>query len=165
VSTVAGTFNTSRCGASITLNTGYNQSFIASGDYTLNGTTFTVSKPYQVTSYTPGEYSLKTVIDDLANFTGAGFGWQTKMFLAFIIVFAVTALVSFKFNSLINPEANLILQCALVLFFSYAGWFTIPDGVMGFSFPSIWGTLNAGQYALFILDLLITGSYIWWRHS
>lgn len=168
LSTQVGTFNSSICGVEITHNTSNFTNIISKAMYVLNGTSLYAYQPYQITSYSQGEYSLQTVLDDITNFTNlnsSGFGWQSRMFLAFIIIFALTALVSFKFNALINPEPSLVVQCALVLFFSYAGWLTIPSGTMGLNFADVWGTVSARQYAIFILDLLMTGGYIAWRHS
>jgi hypothetical protein len=63
---------------------------------------------------------------------------------------------SFCFSSSATRALSAARFCSsTVLFFSFAGWLAIPNGVMGFSFPNIWGTLNAGSYAIFILDLLV----------
>lgn len=163
LSSVAGNFNSSNCNAVINFDVSTYDNITGEAIYSLNGTSFTVDYPYIVNSYAVGNYSFQTVIDDMANFTGAGFGWQTKMLLAFIIIFGVTAWVSFKFNSLINPEQSLMLQCALVLFFSFAGWLAIPNGML--VFPTVWGALDAGKYAIFVLDGLVTLGYYLWRHS
>ena len=85
------------------------------------------------------------------------------MFIAFIIIFSVVGYTSYKFNSLINPEGLLILQCSLVLLFSAINWLTIPLTMV--TFPNVWGALNPSKYAIFILDFIITLGYIIWRHT
>lgn len=164
VSTVAGTFNSSLCSAYISLNTSGYDNLTGQGSYSLNGTANSVYSYWIITGYSSGNYTFKTVIDDINNFTGAGFGWQTKMLFAFLITVIITGIVSYRFNSLINPEVSLILQCALVLVFSIIGWMTIPN-IGGLSLNNTaWG-VPSKQYAIFMLDLLITGGYVVWRHS
>jgi hypothetical protein len=84
------------------------------------------------------------------------------MLITFIIIFMITGIASWKFNSLINPEAAILLQFGLVLLFSVAGWMEIPSYVI--SFPQI-GDTNLGRYAIMFLDLLVSGAFLAWRLS
>ena len=168
MSTVAGTFNSTYCFASIPYNTTTYTNFTSLGLVWLNGTAFQMSYGYSMTSYTQGNYTFMTLFDDISAFSGAGFDYRARLLLSFILIFTIVALVSWKFNSLINPEPVIILQWALVFLFSYIGWMTIV--IAGVDFPVIGTPGTAGyiamaKYAIFILDTIATMGYLIWRHS
>jgi hypothetical protein len=157
---LAGVYNASTCGAYAVFNTGNYTNITVIGTYTLESVSYSNQKVYYPTDWNPGEYSMLTVFNDIKNFSGSGFDWRSKMLITFIIIFMITGIASWKFNSLINPEAAILLQFGLVLLFSVAGWMEIPSYVI--SFPQI-GDTNLGKYAIMFLDLLVSGAFIVWR--
>lgn len=123
----------------------------------LNGNMFTQQYTYSITDWLPGEYSFKTVLDDMLAFSGAGFDWKARMLIAFLIIFGIVALAAKGFGAMQNPEPAIMLFLSLVLFFSFIGWLAIPTDM--FNFPS-WGVLNPSNYVIFILTLLLGGAYL-----
>ena len=70
------------------------------------------------------------------------------MLLAFIVIFAIIGLSSYKFTTFREPEPLLAMTWILVLFFSYVGWLTLNYDAI----PEIRG-LGVGwlkQYIFFI---------------
>ena len=158
-----GTYNNTHCGATIVWNTSNYTMLHTDATYGLNGTNYDVQYYYYPTDWEAGEYSMKVMLDDIKNFAGAGFDYRTMMLISFFIIFMIVALVSWKFAAMVNPESVLILQWALVLLFSIAGWLSIP--VSAFQFPVIGGYNIIGQYILLIFDSMLTAAYLVWRHN
>ena len=121
-------YNSSQCNATIEIGTGTNSTIISSFTYTLNSThndTFP-EITYSIKYYYQGQFSLKTVLDDIKSFTGAGFNDISRMIIGFIIIFAITASVAKK-SSFIDPDYLIILFIILTFAISYIGWFKIND--------------------------------------
>lgn len=155
ISSSSSTYNTSNCDISITTNTLNYTSIVSRAIYVLNDTSITKEKKYLITSYSQGEYSLKTFIDDLTNFSGAGFNDSGRFIIAFIIIFALVGYITSKFTGIINAPALILLIWILVGFFSYIGWLYMDFSTI----PNIPG-FNLKKYIIFILITLLTGGYI-----
>ena len=82
---------------------------------------FTVSQQYKILYTYEGEFSLKSVLDDISDFGMAGFDDFGRMMLALIVIFIITVLAAqnIGFN---NPETLIFLVIAQVWFFSYVNW-------------------------------------------
>lgn len=152
------TYTTSTCDISINYNTNDQTKIISEAEYQLNITRDSnVSVQYSIQNTYKGEFSLKNFIDDLKAFGGAGFNDFTRMFIAFIIIFAIVASVA-NGMGLREPEPLIILTLFLILAFSYIGWLTLNyDSIPEFVFtPEGW----LKQYIIFILSLFAGGSYL-----
>ena len=156
-------FNTTNCDIAILRNTG-NLSFIKSeAQYTLNNTiNETVSVQYDIRFTFKGNFSLMNFFDDLRNFGQSGFDDTTRMFIAFIVIFAIVGSVAFKLG-LRDPESLVILTWSLVLFFSFLGWLTLGfDAIPNINPP---GKAWIQQYIIFIIISLIAGGYVIKKHT
>ena len=157
-------FNSSQGNTSIVFNTGNQTLIISEAIYQLNMTTNeTVSVQYKVQYTFQGEFSLKTFIEDIRAFAGAGFNDFTRMFISFLFILGIIGFVAANFTELREPEPMILLFLALVLMFSFIGMLTlnyeaIPDDIPGLTA----GWLN--QYIIFILLFLTGGSYLIRRH-
>ncbi len=155
-------FNTSNCNISINYNTGNFTSIISQAVYELNTTANeTVSVEYNIRYTYVGQFSLKNFLDDLKDFGELGFNDFTRMFIAFIVILGIISTLAFKY-SLREPEVLTFLSWALVLFFSYIGWFTLNFNAI----PEIKGLATGWlkQYIFFILFSLASGFYIIKKH-
>ena len=155
-------YTTSRCDILINYNTGNLTYIISEAQYQLNYTiNETILVQYKIQYTYEGEFSLKNFVDDLTAFGRAGFSDFTRMVIAFVVIFAIVAYSSSKF-ALRDPEALIILTWALVLFFSYVGWFTLNYEAI----PNVRGLAEGWlkQYIIFILLTLAGGTYIIRRH-
>jgi len=153
-------YDTTFCNITITYNTSNYTTFISEAQYQLNSSiTEIVSKHYTIRHTYSGNFSLKYFIDDVSAFAGAGFNDDTRMLLAFIVIFAIIGLSSYKFTTFREPEPLLAMTWILVLFFSYVGWLTLNYDAI----PEIRG-LGVGwlkQYIIWILVTLgVTGFFI-----
>lgn len=152
-------FNTTNCNIGIDFNTGNQSSIISEATLQINNTiNQTFSKQYAVSYTYVGDFSLQNFIDDLKNFSGAGFNDFTRMIFAFIIIFTIVGISSFKHSIFREAEPLIILTIVLIFFFTYIGWLTlnfetIPE-VRGM--PTGW----LKQYLIFVLSLLGGGAYI-----
>ena len=126
------TFNLSDCDIQIEYNTGDHQTIISQANVIFNSTyNISYQLEYSVRYIYKGNFTLKTVIDDVSNFSGAGFNNFSRMFIAFVLIFSITAWVT-KDNVIQDPEVLIILVWILIVLFSYIGFFklelsTIPD--------------------------------------
>lgn len=157
------TYDTRNCDISITFNTGNQTTIISEATYELNGTiTETVKVQYTVKYTYKGEFSFMNFIDDVKAFAGAGFNDFTRMIIAFIFIFSITAAASSQIEGFRDPESLIILAWALVLFFSYVGFLTVNYEAI----PEIKGLAEGWlkQYIIFIMFSLGAGSYIISKH-
>lgn len=156
-------FNSSMCSILIQFNTGNQSKLIASVDYRLNNS-FNVTNfvQYSIRYVYQGTFSLKTAINDISNFSGAGFNNKTKLLIAFLLTFLVVGLVSATdFAGLNNPISLLILTFLIVFIFSYVGWFNID-----YPFPEVGGSnLFLQQYIISILMFCGIAGYISYKHQ
>ena len=152
----SGAWNTSNCDIAILYNTNNWSQIISHGTITINNTAIDYTRTYQIMNTYTADFTLQYLINDLNEFSRAGFNANTRLLLAFIIIFAITGIAAMKFG-FINPEASILLLLSLVLFFSYAGWLTINLMTIPTAFLR--------QYMIFILMLLMGGGYIIWRHQ
>lgn len=156
-------YDTDSCSIRIELSTGNQTTIISEATYELNGTaTETVTQQYTIKYTYKGEFSFKNFIDDIISFSGSGFNDFTRMIIAFIIIFSITALLSVEYPAFRDAETLIIFVWVLVLFFSYTGFLTlnydkIPD-------IAIVGKEWLQQYIIFILFSLGAGSYLIRRH-
>ncbi|MBI2075237.1 MAG: hypothetical protein HYT82_01045, partial [Candidatus Harrisonbacteria bacterium] len=100
---------------------------------------------------------LKVFLDDIKNFSEAGFNNFTRFILAIIFIFIVVGLVSRELT-IREPEVLIAVTWVMVLFFSYMNWMNINYA----GIPEIRG-MAAGwlkQYITFILVTLGGGFYI-----
>jgi len=107
----------------------------------------TVSKQYKVIYTYEGEFSFKNFLDDLSDFAMAGFNNFTRMIIALIVIFIITALAA-KNLGFTNPESLIPLVWALVGLFSYVNWFYLDY----YAIPDITGLR---KYIIFILVSLV----------
>ena len=150
-------FNTSHCDIAILRNTG-NLTFIKSeAQYTLNETRDeTVSVQYTVQYTYKGTFSLMNFFDDLRDFGELGFNDFTRMFIAFIVIFAIVGTAAISLG-LREPETLIFLTWSVILFFSYLGWLTLGYA----DIPDIGkGRAWLQQYIIFIVFSLMAGGYI-----
>lgn len=155
IASVAGTFNTTYCMAGITLNTWNNVSLTVQATYVLGAESYTLYRPYIITSYTVSPYSFKTLIDDLSAFSGAGFGASGRFLLAFIIILSLLIWARIKGDSLITQDSLIFFFWALIGFFSYIGWLYLDLP----SIPTILG-FDLKKYIIFILMSIISFAFI-----
>jgi hypothetical protein len=155
---VTGSYTSRACNATTTLSAGNQTTIISEAIYELNSTTnITHTRQYTVTYTYQGQFSLKSFIDDLTAFSSAGFNDFTRMFIGFLVVFALLAWLS-KEASLRDPEILVVLFLVMVLILSYIGWFTLHIE----SIPDV-GRVSkewTQQYIVFILLSLAGGSYL-----
>jgi len=152
LSSVAGTYTSSTCNALINYNTGDNTRLILVANYQLNNTAnITRVKEYTIYNYYPGQFSLKNFIDDLKNFSGAGFNDFTRMFIAFIVIAAIMLWASRKIGTT-DPIPLVILLIALTWGMSYIGFLRLDYTPI----PSEW----LKDYIIALLISLGGGSFI-----
>ena len=132
--------------------------------YSLNGSVQNVYNYYSIRHYYKGDFSLMNLIDDLRAFSSSGFNNATRLFLSFIIIFAVVAYASSEDIGMgyKDPDGLLVLAWSLVWFFSYIGFLSVT----GVNFPDIpgpdgWNSAEwLSQYAICTITTIIAGSYI-----
>ena len=118
-------FDTNSCGMSIELNTSDMTSILSEATYVLDSQfEFTISQQYSVIFTYEGDFSLKSFLDDLSDFSMAGFDNFGRMILAFIVIFIILGFVG-REVSFENREVLLFVFWALMGFFSFVGWFTL----------------------------------------
>jgi hypothetical protein len=143
--------------STLTINTSNNTSLTSIAILTLNGTNITITRYYSVTSAFQGEFSLMTLIDDINNFSGSGFGDFNRSIIALIIIAGVTIIAMTKTDFLGEPGRALFLVAALTTLMCFVGWLTIPfldDPTM-----SRWGL------AILVWVLAIVNGLIEWRQT
>ncbi len=114
---------------------------------------FPVSQQYSVIYTYEGEFSLKSFLDDLTDFSMAGFDSFGRMILAFIVIFVILAMASMKI-SFEHKEVPIFIFWALVGLFSYVNWFYLDIANM----PNI---LGLKKYFIFYLVSIVGGAFIW----
>jgi len=159
------TFNGSECKIPIALNTGNQSLLIGEATWELNNTqNTTVTIQWSVIHVFQGEFSLRTFIDDINNFTEAGFNDFTRFLLAVIIISSISFWAT-KELSAIRNEQEIVLTLALVLIFIFSsiGWMGIPyDAIPDIrGLPSGW--LN--QWMTFIFSTLAVLGYIFSKRN
>lgn len=154
---VNGTLTSTVCSATKSTNTGTNTTLISVGSYTIDGIELNATKIYSI-DYPEGEFSFKTLIDDISNFSDAGFSDSTRALIAFIIILSLTAAASTKFGSLSNPEPLILFVWALTAFFTFVGWLTL-------NLPYMPDYLGLPKWWIFFLVSIMSMSYVLWRHT
>ena len=152
INTSSTSYTTRVCNISIELNTDSYTTITSQAIYNLNSSDdITASTQYTIAYRYIGDFSLKSFLDDLKAFGGAGFNDFTRMVIAFIIIFIILASVAYNMG-VIDPEVTIGLLIMLTWFFSYIGWLTLPyDGIR---------TEWLKQYIIAILITLGGGSFI-----
>jgi hypothetical protein len=157
LASVAGTYTGTTCSATIPYNTGNLSSIRSYVVYTLNSSSsISAYKDYTVYYFYTGQFSLRNFLDDLESFTSSGFNQFSRMFLAFIIIFIITAMVSYKLD-IVDSEAIVMIIIMLTWSASYIGWLNLTTYA---------GITNAfiQKYIIAILVTLLGGAYIMKRH-
>lgn len=150
----SGSSNSSWCTGFASFNTSGEDWVVIHGLVEYASTNLTYTQNYRVRSIYEGDYSLKSLLDDIGSFGLAGFNSFTRMMIAFIVIFALTIVAS-RYAGLTNPTAVIWLVWALVFAFSYVGWFTIE-------YPGLPDVANLQKYLiLYLLTLLAVGFSIW----
>ena len=145
-------FSSNGCNIGINYNTGSQDTIIAEAVYELNYTTsITVSTQYSVDHSYQGDFSLKTVLDDLTNFSGGGFDSFGRSLLAMLFIFGI-CVWAIKDGGFTEPSEVVILIWCLVGIFSYVNWLRVDYA----SIPIPW----LKQYIIFVLVSLLGGAYI-----
>ncbi len=121
--------------------------------YEINSQSFTVSQQYSVIFTYQGEFSLMSFLDDISDFSMAGFDGFGRMILAFIVIFVILGITAIKIG-IDNKEALIFIFWALLGFFSFVGWFTLELDTM----PDI---LGLKQYFIFYLFSLVGVGFVW----
>jgi len=152
ISSSSTSYTSTNCNITIELDTDSYTSITSEAIYNLNSSSdITVSTQYTVAYRYVGEFSLKSFLDDLKAFGGAGFNDFTRMIIAFIIIFILLASVSYNMG-VVDPEVTIGLLIVLTWFFSYIGWLTLSyDGIR---------TEWLKQYIIAILISLGGGAFI-----
>lgn len=140
------------CNVSIGFNISGYDSISTQAIYEINGSANVTQNMYysSINTY-KGTFSLMNFIDDLTAFGDAGFNNFTRLFIAFIVIFAITASIA-KTASIYDPEALILVVCGLVLFFSYIGWMRVGYSGIPFEWLKDW--------IIFIVILLAGAAYI-----
>ena len=86
--------------------------------------TNTYIQTYSVFAFSPGNFTLKNLADDLDGFSGAGFEDFARMLVAIIVIIGFTYAVR-SVRWLNNPEEILLLMFMVSLGFSYINWLTL----------------------------------------
>jgi hypothetical protein len=126
------TFGNNSCNISINnINTGNQSALTAEAIYILNGSIIQRRfKDYAIQQQYQGEYSLRSVFDDLSAFSDAGFSDFTRSIIAYMVILLIVWLAASKAQDfglgLTEPEPLIIIIWLLILMFSYVGWFTVP---------------------------------------
>ena len=129
-----------------------------------NSFNFSVNQPYSIKYQFTGLGSLKNFINDIGNFNIGGFDDFGRFLLGILITMLIVGGLNMQsgFN-----DVDVLIPAVIImtLFFSYIGWFMIPNiGTIVLptisNLPSNW--LN--QYIVFILVFLLGGGYIARRH-
>lgn len=111
---------------------------------------FTVSQQYSIIYTYEGQFSLKNFLDDLTDFSMAGFDSFGRRILAFIVIFIILAMASMKI-SFEHKEVPLFIFWALVGFFSYVNWFYLDLGTM----PDLLGLKK--WFVFYLVSLVCAG--------
>lgn len=122
-------YTTDSCYIRIERTTGLLTNIASQAIYVTSEGSFTINYPYSVIYTYEGQFSLKNFLDDLSDFGEAGFDDFGRMMLALVVIVVILILVA-KDLSFANTELLLGVAWALVLLFSYVGWFHIsfvPD--------------------------------------
>ena len=152
ISSSSTSYTSRNCNITIELDTNSYTTITSEAIYNLNSSSdITDSTQYTVAYRYVGEFSLKSFLDDLKAFGGAGFNDFTRMVIAFIIIFILLASVSYNMG-VVDPEVTIGLLIMLTCLFSYIGWLTLPyDGIR---------TEWLKQYIIAILISLGGGAFI-----
>jgi hypothetical protein len=158
-------FGTGFCNMSLVTDTANHDLIESRAFYQLNGSAnMTVSYFYQVGEFNAGNFSLKSLVDDLTNFSDAGFNNFSRFLIAFIVIFAITAFVA-RTASVFEAEPLLLVVWVLVFIFSFINWLRIDYS----GFPERLGPIVIQailqQYIVFILVTLGIAGYVIKRHT
>ena len=163
IANIAGTYNDTDCNATIEYNTDNLTTIRSYVIYTLNSSgNIYADKTYSIIYSYVGDFSLKHFLDDLGDFGDAGFNDFSKMFLSFIVIMIITAMVSYKMD-IVDPEAVVFIVIALTWLMSYIGWLSLGgyyDSLI--NPPASFAFLS--KYIIAILITLMGGGYIMKRH-
>ncbi len=136
------------CNATKEYNTGEHDYITAILVTTLEGTYYAnYSVDYAVKYEYQGEFSFKTFLDDISDFSGSGFDGFSRALVAIVIIIIIVGNISSYGNIFKEPETIIILVLCLVWLMSYVGWLTMNFG----GIPDL-PTLK--QYLIFYLCLM-----------
>jgi len=148
------TYNASQCNITFEINTYSNSSYFGTAIVEYNDTyNITYNKQWGIRNTTIGDFTLENFLDDIRNFTEAGFNEFTLFMIAFIIIISITA-ASATFLGVRDPEAITILIWAMVFFFTLVDWLRLPID----SIPTGFGDLQRGL--IFYVVTLFTAGFI-----
>ena len=112
-------FTSTTCDINISFNTSAYSKLVSNATYTINNSNFSQSRDYFVFSTYQGQFSLKTVVDDLTSFSAGGFNDRTRLLLAFAFILLLMGFAT-RFAGLTNPEGGYCLVDILsVVLFIY----------------------------------------------
>ena len=151
LSTSGTSFDSSSCDITINYNTGNYEEILSKVVYELNGTEINQSTEYSIWYKYEGQFSLKSFVDDLKDFAGAGFNNFTRMLIGFIILFVIIAGLSLK-AEVRDPELLVGIFIIGMWVLSYLGFMTLDYTKI----PTEW----LKQYLLAIVVSLGGGSFI-----
>ncbi len=150
-------FTTRSCNISININTRTNTTFVVKAIVNQNGTqNITYRRVYSIRDLSVGQFSLQNLIDDIRALNVAGFNNFTRMIIAFLLIFALTASAS-KFTGLADPDGVIIFIWTMVGFFSFLGFFILD-------YPGMPDFLGLQQYMIFYMTTLLGTGFIFWRN-
>lgn len=155
-------FSDNACNIGIAQNTLNYTTIVAEATFLLNTSQlYNISYVYLIGTYYQGEFSLKTFIDNIAAFSGAGFNDFTRLLIAFILILVLTIAVS-RFAGITNPEGILILILVLIFILSYLSFLRIP-----LQFPFLEGVTEGHmqRFMMFYMSSLLVGGYVISRHT
>lgn len=148
-----GTFSSTLCQANVNYTTTNLSILRVLGLVEINEiVNLTFDPAYRVQETYQGEASLKTFLDDLKGFQGAGFSTFTLMTIAFLIIIVATGAIS-AFAGIQNIDGVIILFVSLVWLFSYIGWLT-------FNYPTVPSFFGLQQYLIAYVLSLMGGAFI-----
>lgn len=144
-------FNSSSCFVNIEFNTSNYTKITGYGVYELNSSVvITHTYTWSVHDFSTGEYSIKVFIDDVKNFTGAGFNKFTLMVIALAACIGITAYASTLGKKFKSPNILITIFLLGVYISSSFDMFNVDAGLITL------GTIDMNQWIIFII-LAIAG--------
>lgn len=154
ITSTIGTFNITHCTSALSLYTGNQSDFSMIMYYEFNNSYNTSSYiPYNIYRIYEGNFSAKTLVDDIKNFASSGFNPYSRIILGFVIVILIVGFVTEQVGATFETTGQIVLACFLIFLLSFMGFFTLTYEKMP-DLPYL------KQYFIFILCALVGSAYI-----
>lgn len=147
------------CNASINYNTGNYSDFYTRMVYEINSSTnYSYEVPYKIEYSYVGNFSLKTLIDDITAFSHSGFNNEGRIIIGFLFILIIVGFVSDRVGFTDNTEGQILVALGLIFVISWTGWFTL-------TYSQIPNYLYLRKYFIFVLASIVGMSYIVSKHN